>query len=414
MKYYPEKTIEENAALNGVKVPSVRKYLRLRKIDRRYDKKIQRMKRIKELADQHLSARTIAKKLDLSPSTICAYLKLLRQASATGQEEGNLGLAVADGKTSMLELRESLRFDSQTPIDFMKRERYVGSLMDLVAFSKGEFVYNGYSIGFGNMKTWPILFMGEPFSCTETAYIACNYGKNDTECIKIQKAIQAMTNGLKCKRVYRKNDLDRRYGREDFHQSEWHFNLMLYLVWEKCKQHPAFREMLLATPDDCALIENQNSFAKVKEGDWGCKNAVAQEAYRKEVKRLMAAEVKAGKKVGESVPIRIKQQATIKTWNQGVWEGCNHQGKILMACRSALRMGTEPCIRYDLLNEAEIYLFGHKLHFEPTGPVVMEKPEDFNFKVVSKSGQEKSVPTSQKRKEGRNATKENELFGISR
>jgi len=259
-------------------------------------------------------------------------------------------------KKSSKELPECLTFNSNKPIDFMRMEEYDPSKMGIVAFSNGSFNFNGYSIGFSNMRSYPILFMGEEFNSVETAYIACNYGLNNDDCIRIQREIQASTNGLKCKRQYRRSAVDKQYGRKDFFKTEWHFNLMLYLVWEKCKRYEDFREMLLAIPDDWAIIESQNPFAKVKVGNWGCKNLEAHKAYKSKVKEL-----KEGGMKGE---LKIKEKATIDTWNIGIWTGCNHQGKILMACRTALRTGTEPCIQYELINDAEVYLFGRLLHFE--------------------------------------------------
>ena len=345
MEYRPDLSIKENAQLNGVTESAVRKYLMVHKIDRRFDEKLKRFNAVKALQRSHpdWSARAISRETGISPSTVCNYMEL---------DE----LMKSEGKVSMNEKLDCLKFDSNTPIDFMKYEHYEGSTVNLVAFSNGAFKYNGHSIAFSNMQSYPITFMGERFESTETAYIACNYGLNNTDCIQIQKEIQASTNSLLCKRQYRNNEVDKKYGRKDFFETEWHFNLMLYLVWLKCKQHPEFCEMLAAIPDNYVIIENQNPFKKVKKGNWGCKNSAALKAYNAKVKQLKATGMKG--------VIKIKEAATIATWNVGVWEGCNHQGKILMACRTALRTGTVPCIRYDLINKAKVYLFGKLLHFE--------------------------------------------------
>ena len=130
--------------------------------------------------------------------------------------------------------------------------------------------------------------------------------------------------------------------------------MMLYLVWIKCKSHPDFRDMLLAIHDDTAIIENQNGFKKVKVGDWGCKNPVAMKAYKERCKALREQGISTAK---------AKEAATTQTWNNGIWTGCNHQGKILMACRTALRNGNEPCIDFQAMNDAEIFLFGQRLNF---------------------------------------------------
>lgn len=129
---------------------------------------------------------------------------------------------------------------------------------------------------------------------------------------------------------------------------------MLYLVWHKCLKYPDFGEMLLAIPDNVAIIENQNGFKKVKVGDWGCKNPEAKEAYDKRLAELKGS----GKATG-----KMKEAATIDTWSVGKWTGMNHCGKILMACRTALRNHTVPHIDFQELNDAKIYLFGKLLIF---------------------------------------------------
>jgi len=70
---------------------------------------------------------------------------------------------------------------------------------------------------------------------------------------------------------------------------------------------------------------------------------------------------------------KAKETSTIQSWIVGRWIGMNHQGKILMACRAALRTGTEPYIDYQALNDAEIYLFGKKLTF-PQPQLEVSKP----------------------------------------
>ena len=343
MKYNPDISVRENALCNGVSEAAVRKYIRVHGIDRRHDEKAKKNALIQKLRDEHpdWSARKIASELGIAPATVCTYFK-------------GTAIDTVQGKWSARDAKGCLIFDANTPIDFMRMEAYDSSQVGIVAFSKGTFKYNGHSIGFGNMRKFPIDFMGHKFNCPETAYIACCYGQNNKDCIRIQKEVQASTNGLTCKRKYRYNETDRNYGRKDFHQSVWHFNLMLYLVWLKCKTHPKFCEILLAVPDDVAIIENQNGFKKVKVGDWGCKNPDAKSAYDKRLKELS---------LGGKSTNKMKETATIETWSKGVWVGCNHCGKILMACRTALRNNTEPYIDYQALNDAKIYLFGKLLIF---------------------------------------------------
>ena len=341
--YDPDKSVIQNAIDNGVSVPTVRKYIKEHKIDRMNDERARVHAPIHKMQMEHpdWSARRIARELGISQTTASKYMKID-------------SIVPVEGKWSARRERESITFNAETPIDFMRMEEYDTSKLRVVAFSNGLYQFNGHSIGFSNMKEYPIDFMGYRFNCPETAYIACCYSLNNDDCIRIQKEIHASTNGLKCKRQYRYNKVDRTYGRKDFHQSVWHFNLMLYLVWLKCQTYPKFSEMLLAIPDDTVIIENQNGFKKVKVGDWGCKNRDSKLEYDKRVKEL---------KNGGRATTKIKEKATIETWGVGVWKGMNHCGKILMACRAALRRGSTPNINFQALNDAEIYLFGKRLTF---------------------------------------------------
>lgn len=341
MQYNPDISIIENARINNVSEAAVRKYIRVNKIDRRHDEKAKKYNLIQKLREEHpeLSARQIAKELKIAPATVCSYIN--------GTNTDTL-----PEKKSARQANECLIFDTDKPIDFLRMERYDCSLIKVLAFSRADFNLNGYSIGLGNMRGFPIDFMGERFNSVEAAYVACNYGLNNEDCIRIQREVQALDNGWDCKKLYRENEIDEKHGRKDFHRSIWHFNLMLYLVWEKCKQHPEFCDMLLAIPDNVAIIENQSRMNKVKVGDWGCKNKEASKAYVKKKNELKREKV-----------TKYEEKATILTMNTGVWEGMNHQGKILMMCRAALRKGVEPFIDFQTMNDAKIYLFGKLLTF---------------------------------------------------
>ena len=49
---------------------------------------------------------------------------------------------------------------------------------------------------------------------------------------------------------------------------------------------------------------------------------------------------------------------------QGVFEGKNFMGKILMLCREALKNDSVPPIDFDLLKSKNIYLLGRKVVFQ--------------------------------------------------
>ena len=243
-------------------------------------------------------------------------------------------------------------------IDYLNVEYYDTARTNVVPFSRADYTLNGWEIGFGNMRSdFPVTFFGYHFACPETAYIACYYGLDNPQCVSIQHEILQCINGKTCKGRYRRNHEYTQHGRKDFHGSSWHFNLMLYLVWLKCQQNSHFADMLLAIPDEWVIVENQNGFNSVNVngdysiGDWGCKNAIANAAYRTESKAIKSQPVR-----GKG---RLLMESKLTTGQTGVWVGMNHQGKILMACRKALRTNSEPPIDYDTMNTAHIYLFGH-------------------------------------------------------
>lgn len=364
MRYDPDKSVKQNALDNDVSVPTMRKYIKVNRIDRLNDERARVHEPIHRLHIAHpdWSARRIARELGISQTTAAKYINVE-------------SIDPVEGKWSARKSKRKMIGDFNAPIDFMRMEEYDTATVNVVAFSNGLFKFNGHSVGFSNMKNYPITFFGERFSSVETAYIACCYGLNDSDHIRIQREIQAFTNGLKCKRQYRLNALDSEFGRKDFHGSVWHFNLMLYLVWQKCKAHPKFCDMLLAVPDGTVIIENQNGFKKVRVGDWGCKNADAKAAYDQRLKVLMGA---------RKATTKMKEKATIETWNLGVWKGMNHCGKILMACRAALRNGTEPFIDYRALNDAEVYLFGERLIFNS----LPQRKVPYNQRIINNTLEE--------------------------
>ena len=125
------------------------------------------------------------------------------------------------------------------------------------------------------------------------------------------------------------------------------------MVWCKVKGNEDFRNMLVALPDDCVIIED-STFQNGKTADiWGTKNAVQRSLINNYKKKLKLngrsnAEVKRAcdaKRLGE--------------WRkQGVFVGKNLMGKILMLCRQAILAGGTPPIDFDLLRRKKINLCG--------------------------------------------------------
>jgi len=245
-------------------------------------------------------------------------------------------------------------------INFTHIEQYDTSKVKVIPFSRSGMEWNGCDISFGNMNPeYPVEVFGVKYPCPEYVYILGFYGKNDTDCIRIQEEIKNFKGGAKAlKGVYRKDPNYILHGRPDFNKSEWHYHLMLYAVWQKCLQNKKFADMLLAIPDDYVIVESQNGFHGWSLADWGCKNNIAHRLYMEEKKRIeeMYGSANGVVKMRDDAKIRIGQ-------TEGVWIGMNHQGKILMACREALCNNCEPPIDYKALNDAEIYFYGKEVKF---------------------------------------------------
>lgn len=343
MKYNPEQSIKENAVANGLSEASIRRYIKINNIDRRYEAGVKLYLAVKRLQRLHpdWSARAIARELKISQTTVSRYQKMDT-------------IGISEGKKSVI----IPHFDSNTPIDFTKIEEYNTDLVKVVPFSRSGLIYYGWDISFGNMNPkYPLDVFGHHFTCPEIPYIACFYGEKNTDCIRIQKEIITFAEGAKrCKQIYRRNEINTKFGRADFHESTWHFQLMLYLVWCKCLQNPEFAQMLLAIPDDWVIIENQNGFNSIGTvGDWGCVNVIAEKERRQINKAIKQSQ--------ERNMVKRKDSAKLETGQHGIWIGMNHQGKILMACRAALRTNSIPYIDFNSLNMAHIYFLGNLLRF---------------------------------------------------
>jgi transcriptional regulator with XRE-family HTH domain len=106
IKYDPNKSIEELAKSNGVKVPTIRKYIQDKHIDRTRDEKILVYNRVwlEYIQDSDISQAAMARKLKMSVNTIKQYLGM--EAKDIVPEEGKIGMATEHPKVK--ELREAI------------------------------------------------------------------------------------------------------------------------------------------------------------------------------------------------------------------------------------------------------------------------------------------------------------------
>ena len=160
--------------------------------------------------------------------------------------------------------------------------------------------------------------------------------------------------GYACKRFVKARY--RKQVREDF--STFRLQWMLFCVWQKCKGNADFRKLLLST-DNAILVENTTKDRWDSAEIWGCRNWELINKRANLATVLMARHKDMNHKERKNL-INIE---TNKINDIGEWKGQNNIGKILMICRDCLREGTAPTIDYDLLNRANIYLFGERLTF---------------------------------------------------
>ena len=240
--------------------------------------------------------------------------------------------------------------------DFVREEAYNASSQVCYAFRRGTDERNGIVLSLGNMVSgYPFMLDGVRFHNSECAYIAGAFSNGTDEHLDLQKRLIECSNGFMAKKAIRKpHEAGKRADWETFNV-QW----MLYCVWMKCLGNGDFRKVLPSLPVDAGIIEDSTFQAGVSATVWGTRNVELKSRLNKLKKELKAKGMTkaAIKKVLDGK--RLGEWATV-----GVFRGRNVMGKILMACRDALRNGSEPQIDYALLRERKINLLGHLLSFE--------------------------------------------------
>ena len=270
-------------------------------------------------------------------------------------------------------------------------EHYDASQVDCYAFRRGTDVKGGHSLALGNMVNgFPFEFHGVTFANSELAYICGCFSENTELHRDLQGQLVKCSNGLLAKRAIRRpHTADTRADWEGYN-IQW----MLYVVWQKVIGNKDFQEVLLDIPQEAVIIEDSTFQAGRTAENWGTRN----KALKDSIKRYKA-ELRA-QGLGETAIKRELDARRLGEWSrQGVFEGKNLMGKILMMCARALREGVEPPIDYKALNDAHIYFLGNLLTFKdmkknnPTNPfadLVLGREEEyapkteyvFPFKVI--------------------------------
>jgi len=165
----------------------------------------------------------------------------------------------------------------------------------------------------GNMAGgMPIMINGHKVNASEHLYL-CGYWSLDTDLHRqAQEYCLAQKSGAYAKRCTKSRYI--KQSRPDF--SDFKHDWMIWVVWQKAQQNKSFQDLLLSTGD-----------APIYEV--------------------------------------IERDAVWAAWPDanGVMQGANGMGEILMMIRDSLRKKTEPKFDKDLLNKSGIYFLGEKLFF---------------------------------------------------
>jgi ribA/ribD-fused uncharacterized protein len=185
---------------------------------------------------------------------------------------------------------------------------------NIITYSRPGEVNDGFPAGkLGNQAGgFPFEALGHTWKGSEYLYMIGRWSTNSDEHLAIQKDVLTAVSGYAVKRYKRMKY--KRFSRPDF--NEWRHEWMTWVVWQKCIGNADFRKLLLAT-GDATIIEV------------------------------------------------VKRDPVWAAWpdGNGNYVGANGMGKILMACRAALRANTTPNIDTNKLNEAGIWILGQKVQF---------------------------------------------------
>ena len=165
----------------------------------------------------------------------------------------------------------------------------------------------------GNMAGgMPIYINGRKIYASEHLYLCGYWSLNTEKHRQIQEYCCKLPSGDRAKRCTKSKY--KKEARSDF--NDFKYDWMVWVVWQKAQQVKIFRDLLLSTGD-----------APIYEV--------------------------------------VKGDAVWAVWpdENGVMQGANGMGEILMMIRDCLRNNTEPSYNKDLLNQSGIYFLGERIVF---------------------------------------------------
>lgn len=212
--------------------------------------------------------------------------------------------------------------DSLTVSDLARQEALDPCALHLLTYEKPASTCEGFESGkLANMNSsFPHIVLGHLWKSTEYLYLCGEWSNDTAEHLAIQQDVLTATSGYAAKR-YKKSKHKKKI-RPDF--TSFRHDWMLWCVWQKCLHSKDFATLLRSIPDDVVIVEV--------------------------VKR-------------DPVWAAYPDPSTDSGPAQVIIRGGNAMGKILTICRRHLIEGTEPAINRQLLNDAAIYILGHRVEF---------------------------------------------------
>ena len=187
--------------------------------------------------------------------------------------------------------------------------------LNVLSYSGPTNTCGGFASGrLGNMAGgFHFNLFGVKWYGTEYLYLCGEWSEEGEQSIEIQNYIRKIPSGTfakRCSKAKYENLI-----RQDF--TQFRHQWMLWCVWQKCLLNNDFATFLKSIPEDRVIVEV------------------------------------------------VKNDPVWAAWpdEEGILRGGNAMGKILTICRRCLKNNTQPEIDTQLLNDAGIYILGHKVNF---------------------------------------------------
>ena len=225
--YNPKLSVSENAKINGVSEAGIRYYIKVNKVDRRYERKENVIADCKRYLKKHPNAsrNEILKGTGHSLTTIRKYWKYIvedkkltdfdrnketqrkqkvKEASLKGLLKDIDKYRAAEQKNTQWIEKHNSHLPCPSVSDLKRWKEYDASKYLCYAFKKRTDLRKGQYIPFGNMNGgFPFTLCGHECLTSESAYICGMFSDNTPEHISIQERLLKENNGRKAKKDIR-------------------------------------------------------------------------------------------------------------------------------------------------------------------------------------------------------------------